>query len=176
MAKQFTITTAEDARAYLAERGLDRPTLKGKRLIDCARAERRRETAAARKADKSAPPPDPAPPRQPAPNRQIESGRIATVEPDKPQEAKRKQQAAPSAYVGIVGKRIDLKVTYTGTHGQGGPVQLVRCQAGDDTIVWEASERLPMAEGAALRIRATVKEHAQRRGEQLTILDRVKVL
>lgn len=171
MATRITITTTEQARAYLAERGLlDRLNLKGKRLIEYARAERRRETAAARNTAKGAPP------RKPAPSRKTERGRAAAVEPDKPHETKRRQQRAPSAHVGIVGKRIDLVATYAGTYGQDGPVQLVWCQAGGGTIVWETAERLPVAEGVELRIRAVVKGHTERRGEKLTVLDRVKVL
>jgi hypothetical protein len=236
MTTRIIIRTTEQARAYLADRGvLDRLTLEGDRVVesaactrcggsgnggwfqdggicyDCrgadtrhrvrktslvayARTERRRETAAARKAAARAERHGARLERQRDWSEAQGHGRLTFDELDEKREQERKARAAASEHIGEVGKRIELTVRYERTHswdGLYGPTQLVRFDHEGSALVWKTSGWLPgvdvahvdgweaqrpMPEGAVLRIRATVKKHDEYRGGRQTVLTRVKVL
>lgn len=87
---------------------------------------------------------------------------------------------AASAYVGTVGDRLKLEVTVeTVMHMEGhyGARSMVRFRdAHGNALVWWASGHIEMAKGETLKVRATVKEHSEYKGEAQTIVSRVFLL
>ena len=92
----------------------------------------------------------------------------------------------PSQYVGQVGERLDLVVTFKkrstyeipsyagwGTDTVG--INVFRDDAGNCFIWKSASAFFNIAEGSQVRLRGTVKEHSDYKGTKQTILQRCKV-
>ena len=92
----------------------------------------------------------------------------------------------PSQYVGQVGERLDLVVTFKkrstyeipsyegwGTDTVG--INVFRDDAGNCFIWKSTSAFFNIAEGSQVRLRGTVKEHSDYKGTKQTILQRCKV-
>lgn len=92
----------------------------------------------------------------------------------------------PSQYVGQVGERLDLAVTFKkrstyeipsyagwGTDTVG--INVFRDDAGNCFIWKSTSAFFNIAEGSQVRLRGTVKEHSDYKGTKQTILQRCKV-
>lgn len=92
----------------------------------------------------------------------------------------------PSQYVGQVGERLDLVVTFKkrstyeipsyagwGTDTVG--INVFKDDAGNCFIWKSTSAFFNIAEGSQVRLRGTVKEHSDYKGTKQTILQRCKV-
>ncbi len=97
----------------------------------------------------------------------------------------KKEAKKPSEYVGTVGGKVDLMVTYLGTasfDSEWGTTHIHRFQDSDSNlIVWKTSTGLFkgdsyewFTEGSVLKLRGSVKAHTEYKGTKQTLVLRVK--
>ena len=108
-------------------------------------------------------------------------------------EAQWAAEKAQSNYVGSVGDRLELEVSYkfkVKYESQFGTVKIYSFKDADgNTLVWKTTSGYLWADGEKenggnviaqkgdkIKIKATVKEHSEYKGEKQTILNRVKLL
>ncbi len=101
------------------------------------------------------------------------------------EEQVKKQAKVPSNYVGNVGDKIEIQVTYVGCASfdtQYGTTHIHRFQdTTGNLLVWKTSSSLytsankEVTEGMVLKLRGTIKEHSEYKGTKQTSILRVKV-
>ena len=101
-------------------------------------------------------------------------------------EAERKAAAALSQYVGEVGARLTMAVSYVGSpsferapfRGWGDPetcyIHTFKDAAGNK-IVWKTTTGVSLEPGQTVQITGTVKEHSEYRDEKQTVLQRCRI-
>lgn len=87
-----------------------------------------------------------------------------------------------SEYIGNVGEKLDTVAVFDHearfeTHFTyyGETVCILTFKAGDNTIVWKTSSYNALEKGKKYRVRGTVKEHSEYRGDKQTVLTRCKI-
>lgn len=87
-----------------------------------------------------------------------------------------------SEFVGTVGEKLDIEAvferefTYETHYTYSGElVSIYKFKVGDDTLVWKTSSYFRFREGNKYRVRGTVKEHSEYRGDKQTVLTRCKI-
>lgn len=120
---------------------------------------------------------------------QEEQARLETLQA----EIEARKQRAKSHYVGTVGERVYLQVLYVKTawyehpsfKGYGTDTTYIHTfMIGEDVLVWKTSNTLgrwdgdewrPCQKGEYIRMKATIKEHSEYKGEKQTLLTRCKI-
>lgn len=87
-----------------------------------------------------------------------------------------------SEYIGNVGEKLDIEAVFEReftyeTHYtySGETVSIFKFKAGDNTLVWKTASYNRFYEGKKYRVRGTVKEHSEYRGDKQTVLTRCKI-
>ena len=87
-----------------------------------------------------------------------------------------------SEYIGKVGDKLDIEAVFEReatykTHYtySGETVHVLTFKAGKDTLVWKTGSWNELEKGKAYRVRGTVKEHNEYKGDKQTVLTRCKV-
>lgn len=87
-----------------------------------------------------------------------------------------------SEYIGSVGEKLDLVAVFEREYSYethytyyGETVHINKFKAGKDTLVWKTSSYTDFEEGATYRVRGTIKDHTEYKGDKQTVLTRCKV-
>lgn len=115
--------------------------------------------------------------------RKAEEARIEAER--KAEEARKEAEKAISQYVGEVGGKVDLQVTYIGSPhferksfgGYGTETCYIHTfkDASGNKLVWKTGKYAQIEEGATVHLAGTIKEHSEYKGEKQTSLIRCKI-